>query len=168
MPLYLFSILASPRWVIKGIRNIQRNFLLGVTGTNRKWDLVKWTTVCKPKEQGGIGLRDPSHSNAIMCAKIWWQLSIPNKAWATIWTAKYANHRPQEELIRLTSNAKVSLIWNAAKQHFLMIQQHNFWEVRNGKTTHFWMDAWNQLPKLSSLLSRFPTHLGDEQHQEEI
>lgn len=144
MPLYLFSILAVPKWVIKKIKSLQRNFLWGAMDINRKWALVKWTTTCKPKEKGGIGIRDPSHSNIIMCAKIWWQwLSAPNKPWATIWTAKYANHRPQEELIRFIPSEKGSLIWNAAKQHYLMIQQHSFWEVRNGRSTRFWMDAWN-------------------------
>lgn len=29
MPLYLFSILAAPKWVLKTIRNLQRNFLWG-------------------------------------------------------------------------------------------------------------------------------------------
>jgi len=138
MPLYLFSILAAPKWVIKRIKDLQRNFLWGNTATNCKWALVNWTTVCFPKEMGGIGLRDPNQSNVIMCTKLWWQwLSSPDKPWATIWTAKYANHRPQEELIRLIPNEKGSLIWNVAKQHFLLIQQHSFWEVRNGETTQF-------------------------------
>eukprot|EP00253_Pinus_taeda_P004854 PITA_04854 len=149
--------------------NLWTHRSLNIASTNHKWDLVKWTTVCKPKEQGGIGLRDPSHSNAIMCAKIWWQwLSTPNKPWAAIWTTKYANHRPQEELIILTPNTKGSLIWNAAKQHFLLIQQHSFWEVRNDRTTRLWMDAWNQLPKLNDIIRQHPGQSGEEQHQEEI
>lgn len=142
MPLYLFSILAVPKWVLKKIKSLQRNFLWGATSTNRKWALAKWTTSCKPKEKGGIGLRDPHHGNVIMGAKIWWQwLSAPNKPWATIWTTKYENHRPMEELIRFTPTEKGSLIWNAARQHFLLIQQHNFWEIRNGSTAQFWTDA---------------------------
>eukprot|EP00253_Pinus_taeda_P016498 PITA_16498 len=142
MPLYLFLILAVPKWVLKRIWDPQRGFLWGSSATNRKWALVKWTIVCMPKEKGGIGLRDPNHNNAIMSAKIWWQwLSSPERPWATVWTAKYANHRPQEELIRFTPNIKGSLIWNAAKQHFQLIQQHNFWEVRNGRTTQLWTDA---------------------------
>ena len=119
MPLYLFSILAAPKWVLKRIRDLQRGFLWGKSATNHKWALVKWTTVCTTKEKGGIGLRDPSHSNAIISAKIWWQwLSSPEKPWAAIWTAKYANHKPQEELIRYIPSVNGSLIWNAAKQHF--------------------------------------------------
>jgi len=116
MPLYLFSILAAPKWVLKRIRQLQRSFLWGGSATNRKWALVKWPTVCQPKEKGGIGLRDLEHSNSIMSAKIWWHwVTNPEKPWARIWTAKYANNRPQEELIRFTPAEKGSLIWNAAK-----------------------------------------------------
>eukprot|EP00253_Pinus_taeda_P033291 PITA_33291 len=84
MPLYLFSILAAPKWVIKKIKSLQRNFLWGATGTHRKWALLRWTTVCKPKEKGGIGLRDPSHSNSIMCAKIW-EGQLQDEVWQN-WT----------------------------------------------------------------------------------
>jgi len=68
--LYLFLILAAQKWVLKRIRDLQHGFLWGSTATNRKWALVKWTTVCTPKDKGGIGLRDPAHSNSIMSAKI--------------------------------------------------------------------------------------------------
>eukprot|EP00253_Pinus_taeda_P004451 PITA_04451 len=70
MPLYLFSILVAPKWVLKEIKNLQRNFLWGSSGQNRKWALVKWDKVCLPKKAGGIGLRDPEHSNRAMGAKI--------------------------------------------------------------------------------------------------
>eukprot|EP00253_Pinus_taeda_P008637 PITA_08637 len=152
MPLYLFSILAAPKWVLKRLRNLQRDFLWGSTETNRKWALVKWDKVCKPKIQGGIGLRDPENSNTIMNAKIWWQwVTNPDKLWAKIRRAKYANNRPQEELIRFTPTDRGSLIWNAAKQHYQLIQKHSFWEIRDGCTTRFWNDAWNQMPSLSSI-----------------
>jgi len=72
MPLYLFSILAAPKWVLKAIRNLQRNFLWGSTGLNRKWALVKWTDICKPKSEGGLSLRDPLHNNNTMGARVWW------------------------------------------------------------------------------------------------
>jgi len=131
--------------------------------------LAKWTTACKPKEQGGIGLRDPHHSDVIMGAKIWWQcLSAPNKPWVAIWTTKHANHRPTEELIRFTPTEKGLLIWNAVRQHFLLIQQHSFWEIRNGNTALFWTDAWNQLPKLNDIYRPPPCQEWEEQQKESV
>lgn len=166
MPLYLFSILAAPKCVLKRLRNIQIGFLWGSNATNRKWALVKWSTVSKLKEKGGIGLRDPEHSNAIMGAKIWWQwLTNPGKPCVTLWTEKYANHRPQEELIRLKPSDKGSLIWNAAKEHYQMIQQHSFWEVRNVYTTRFWTDTWNQIPTLSNVLN-LPLNIIEKETQQ--
>eukprot|EP00253_Pinus_taeda_P034194 PITA_34194 len=63
MPTYLSSILAAPKWVLKAIKQLQRNFLWGNSGPNRKWALVKWEKACLPKKAGGIGLRDTEHSN---------------------------------------------------------------------------------------------------------
>ena len=75
MPIYLFSVLAAPKSIIKQIRNIQRNFLWGGSEGNRKWPLVDWQTICTPKVVGGLGLRDPldNNNNKVMSAKIWWR-----------------------------------------------------------------------------------------------
>lgn len=70
MPLYLFSILAAPKWVLKDIKRLQRSFLWGSSSQKRKWALVKWGTICLPKSTDGTGLRDPSHSNEVMGAQI--------------------------------------------------------------------------------------------------
>eukprot|EP00253_Pinus_taeda_P002079 PITA_02079 len=169
MPLYMFSSLAAPKWVLKQIRNLQRSFLWGSMTTNRKWALVKWTTVCMPKNRGGIGLRDPEHRNTIMGAKVWWQwVSNPDKPWAKLWTAKYANNRPQEDLVRFTPTDKGSVMWNAAKNHYQLIQGHSFWEVRNGRTARFWTDAWNQMSKLNSILIPDLAPIRQKEQQEKV
>lgn len=98
MPLYLFSILAATQWVLKEIKKLQCNFLWGSSGPTRKWALVKWDKVCLPKKAGGIGLRDPSHSNEVVGVEIWWRwLSTPNTPCALLWTTKYARNNPIEE-----------------------------------------------------------------------
>jgi len=154
MPLYLFSILAAPKWVLKEIKKLQRNSLWGNSGPNIKWALVKWDKVCLPKKAGGIGLRDPGHSNAVMGAKIWWRwLSNPNTPWASLWIAKYANNNPLEERIRMSEASSGSVIWNSANQHRKLIQQHSFWEIKDGTTTRFWEDSCKQLPKIKDILS---------------
>eukprot|EP00253_Pinus_taeda_P035520 PITA_35520 len=153
MPLYLFSLMAAPKGVLKAIRQLQRNFLWGNSGPNRKWALVKWKKVCTPKITGGIGLRDPEHSNAVMGAKIWWKwLTSPDTPWARLWHAKYASNLPREEIIRMTEISKGSAMWNSAIKHRELIQNHSFWEVKEGSSARFWTDSWQQLPALNTLI----------------
>lgn len=156
MPLYLFSILAAPKWVLKELKNLQRSFLWGGSGQSRKWALLKWEKVCLPKYSGGIGLRDPEHSNKAMGAKIWWRwLAYPSTPWASLWTAKYTRNYPMEERLHMTETSAGSAIWNAAIQHKSLIQDHCFWEIKNGRTARFWSDSWQQLPKMKDILQDF-------------
>ena len=46
--------------------NIRRKFLWGGDYIHKKWPLVDWQTVCKPKNVEGIGLRDPLDTNKAM------------------------------------------------------------------------------------------------------
>lgn len=111
MPLYVFSILASPKWVLKNFHKLQRNFLWGSAGLNRKWALVKWTEVCLPRSAGGLGLRDPLHSNNTMGARVWWNcISKPHIPWAHIWQDKYALGSQWGDLIRINTTTPGSLI----------------------------------------------------------
>jgi len=93
MPLYLFSILVAPKWVLKKIKNLHGNFLWGSSGQNRKWALVKWETTFLPKNYGGTGLEDTQHRNVVMGARLWWKwISSSHTPWAILWTTKYANN----------------------------------------------------------------------------
>eukprot|EP00253_Pinus_taeda_P012763 PITA_12763 len=140
MPLYLFSVLAAPKWVLKSICNLQRNFLWGCSGLNRKWALVNWNEVCQPKAINGLGLRDPLQSNNTMGARVWWNwLSKPHTPWARLWQEKYVPGCQWKDLIRICPTTPGSLIWNAAKLHSAFIQEHSFWEVHSAST---WQANW--------------------------
>eukprot|EP00253_Pinus_taeda_P009559 PITA_09559 len=155
MPLYLFSILAAPKWVLKAIRNLQRSFLWGSTGLNRKWALVNWKEVCQPKSNGGLGLWDPLQSNNTVGARIWWNLLVkPHIPWAKLWQAKYAPGSHWDELIRISPSISGSMIWNASKIHCTFIQENSFWEIHSGKSARFWEDSWQQLPKIASIFHK--------------
>eukprot|EP00253_Pinus_taeda_P011019 PITA_11019 len=150
MPTYLFSILAAPKWVLKAIKQLQRNFLWGNSGPNRKWALVKWEKPCPPKKAGGIGLRDPEHSNMVLGAKIWWRwLSNPCTPWASLWTAKYAGNVPIEERIRMFWEDSWQQLPNLRDNIQGLINQDinpfdkvsQFWEPQNGQEHRKWKEV---------------------------
>lgn len=58
----------------------------------RKTPLVKWSRVCTPKNQGGLGIRTSREMNQALLAKLGWKLSTNEQAlWARIIRAKYLN-----------------------------------------------------------------------------
>jgi hypothetical protein len=139
LPTYLFTALAAPTSVIKAIRSLQRNFLWKGSQNNRKWALVRWDKLCKPKKQGGLGIRDPGKMNQVMGAKMWWRwLQHPQELWAKMWKKKYAPNAQSNQLIRFNEQLHGSNIWNTAWRNRPLIQQHAFWEVRNGESALFW------------------------------
>ena len=73
MPAYVFLVLYVPKSILNKIWAIQRNVLWGRSEVKYRWALVDWETKCKPKHNGGLGLRDPKVANRVMSAKIWWR-----------------------------------------------------------------------------------------------
>ena len=133
----------------KTIRNIQRSFLWNGPSKKSKWALLKWIDICKPKMEGGLGLRDPEILSKAVAAKIWWRwVENPKSLWGTLWKAKYTTQIRDKDLIRLTGATQGSQIWNKAWENRHIVQQHSFWEVHQGNTALFWEDAWQQLPTL--------------------
>jgi hypothetical protein len=94
-------VLAAPRSILNTIKSLQRNFLWHGLNKEEKIALVSWENICKPKDQGGLGIRDPSIMNSVLSAKIWWRwLKNPTDLWAKLWRKKYASNTAENNLIR--------------------------------------------------------------------
>jgi len=72
----LFKILIV---VSEDIRRIKRKFLWGWGAKWRKIAWVKWTTLCKPKRKGGLGIKNIKLFNEALLAKWKWRLGIDEK-----------------------------------------------------------------------------------------
>ena len=150
MPLYLFSVLAAPKAVLKQILSLQRNFLWGGKDGHQKWALVAWDTINTPKKAGALGLRDPEAITKVMGANIWWRwVTHQDEPWAMLWHQKYAARWPKKNLIRFAEDSPGSYIWKATQENIQLVQKHSFWEVQDGNSVLFLEDAWQQLPKLN-------------------
>eukprot|EP00253_Pinus_taeda_P008568 PITA_08568 len=104
IPQYMLLILPAPKGVLDQIRSIQRSFLWSGNSEKKKWSLVAWKKLCRPKNKGGLNLDSPIGSP----------------------------------------------IWNHAQANRSIIQDHSFWEIRNGTQALFWEDAWQQSPTIES------------------
>ena len=75
-------------------------------------------TVCKPKDMGGLGIRDPLDINKSMGAKIWWKwITHEEEPWDKIWHVKYAPQWPRQLLIRFWEDLLGSSMWKSAQEN---------------------------------------------------
>jgi hypothetical protein len=74
IPIFYLSFLKLPVVVLKKLIRIQREFLWGGVKGGRKVSWVKWSEVCRPKCQGGLGVRDVGKVNLSLLIKWRWKL----------------------------------------------------------------------------------------------
>jgi len=92
MPLFFISLFKMPSIVRKEIVKIQRDFLWGWGHEGRKIAWVKWETICKPKEEGGLGIKDLKRFNYALLGKWKWRLGKEERGlWSDILFSKYGS-----------------------------------------------------------------------------
>ncbi|XP_054801608.1 uncharacterized protein LOC129305663 [Prosopis cineraria] len=90
IPLYCMQTAHLPVSTCEEIDKCSQGFLWGSTRERRKIHLVTWDEVCKPKINGGLGLRHAHLQNKAFMMKAGWGL-IHNKEalWARVIRSKY-------------------------------------------------------------------------------
>jgi hypothetical protein len=137
IPIYHLIALQCPKWVIKAIGRIRRGFLWkGRTNIKGGHCTVGWARVCRPLDQGGLGI----HNLEVLG----WAL---NMRW--LWLRKTQPNRPWNEVdIKVHPNAAALFSMSICSQ------------VGDGATTLFWTDRWlhgkSILEVAPALVSRIP------------
>jgi mannosylglycoprotein endo-beta-mannosidase len=109
-------------------------------GAKKKYHLVKWAEVCKPKDQGGLGVLNTKEMNKTLMAKWIWRLLDERNGdllWVRLLKVKY---RVQE--LFSSSPAVCSPFWHSIqriKDAFKLGAK--FSPGRNSKLS-FWKDLW--------------------------
>lgn len=85
MPVF-FSI---PVKVAKQIKSLQRSFL-SEGKRSRRDHLIKWEEVCKPKNDGGLGIRNLLLKNQALLGKWLWRFVLEEESlWHSLKSNKY-------------------------------------------------------------------------------
>lgn len=74
LPVYYLSFYKAPKKVINSLIQIQRRFLWGGLGEGRKISWVSWGVVCRPREEGGLGVRNLFIFNLALIGKWRWRM----------------------------------------------------------------------------------------------
>ncbi len=70
LPLYFFTMFKAPKWVVKRIEALRRDFFwAGGLKEAGRGCLVAWKNVCRRKEEGGMGILDLATMNDALLTK---------------------------------------------------------------------------------------------------
>ena len=109
IPTYPLSCLPLPKHLLHKFKVKLRNFLWNDCEESKKLVLIKWDNICKPKEYGGLGIKNLLWKNEALGAKLIWRLySMREKKWAKILYNKYLITEDPSLLFRLKTLPKGS------------------------------------------------------------
>jgi hypothetical protein len=159
-----------PTKVWKELVRIQRVFLwAGLANTNKTcW--VKWEVICRPKKEGGIGVRNLRLVNISVLAKWKWKLlSRDFELWKEVVVARYGRDVMGK---RRLGEIDVSRTGSSWWRDICLLDKDSDWfnnavgkKVGNGNATSFWNEIW---VGTQSLRERFPRLYGISLQKEEV
>ncbi|KAG7533623.1 Ribonuclease H domain [Arabidopsis thaliana x Arabidopsis arenosa] len=159
IPVHTMSVISLPKSVLEGLDKVSRSFLWGSSPEKRKQHLVAWEKVCKPKKEGGLGIRLSRDMNKALISKVGWRLIKDHTSlWARVLRSKYKVGGLQD---RTWINAKrpSSSTWRSVIGGLKeVVTRGSRWVVGDGREVRFWTDKWlSNEPLLDSVVTDVPT-----------
>ena len=156
LPMYYLSWLRCLISVINQIEKLQWDFLWHGRNEEKKFHLVDWSSVCRLKVEGGLGIRPLRQMNQALLGKWLWRLGDESEGlWKELVEGKYGVLRNGWDVREVSY--KASPIWKgilSVKDNFMM---NITYRMGMGEKILLWKDNWigdrplaNHFPNLCS------------------
>ena len=154
LPIYFLSLFRIPKIVWSRLEKIQRDFLWGGGNLERKPHLVKWNTVCREKNRGGLGVRGLSMMNQVLLCKWCWRFANERDSlWRLVISTKFGEEVGGWNTRDIRGGYDTGL-WKDIRKEWLTLSQNTISSLGNGRRLGFWKDSWcNE----TVLCNEFPT-----------
>jgi hypothetical protein len=135
----MMSFFTMPKGVLKRCDFFRARMLWQEKVNIKKYHLVKWSDVCQPKDQGGLGVTDLHLKNVSLLCKWIWRLENEEGLWQDLIKAKYLKKCTFSQCKPSPSH---SHFWSglvAIKDIFYSCCKR---VLGDGRKTIFWEDSW--------------------------
>jgi len=140
IPSYIMSFYLLPKWVLKEIEKIRRNFFWKGKSEEKKMMNVSWSIICKPKSAGGLGVLDLSVFNKALLGKwLWSLLSEDQPLWGQVVMYRYFRRKRVFNL-KGKKGGKVSNQWKGIQKISEAFRAGIHFEAGAGTQISFWKD----------------------------
>ncbi|XP_043694296.1 uncharacterized protein LOC122645006 [Telopea speciosissima] len=130
-----------------------RNFIWAGDIESRKLVVAKWDLLCRPKSEGGLGIRKLRDVSSALLCKLEWSNKHDNSMVNKFLRARYMDGNGS--LKTPSSPSSPSSIWPGINKVWSVVQRNERWIIGDGSSIKFWKDYWfgnTSIPMASSLL----------------
>mgnify|MGYP006267382677 CR=1 FL=1 len=121
------------------IAKYQSMFFWAGEGDKQKYHMVSWPDICKPKDQGGLGILSSRHTNIALLTRWLWRIANGEGGlWLTIIHNKYLCGQP----LAFCQRSGRSQFRQAVIQLLPVLHIGTSISVGSGSSTLFWFDRW--------------------------
>jgi hypothetical protein len=85
----MISFFQLPKEVLKQLDYFWSRFFWQGDSEKNKYRLTKWSIICRPKDQGGLGIHDLEVKNKALLGKWLFKLLTEEGVWQTLLKRKY-------------------------------------------------------------------------------
>ncbi|EMS59497.1 ABC transporter G family member 37 [Triticum urartu] len=147
---FLMSFYSLHETLHQEIAKYQSRFFWAGEGDKQKYHMVSWPDICKPKDQGGLGILSSRRMNIALLTRWLWHIANGDGGlWLTIIQNKYLRGHP----LAFCQRSGGSQFWQAVVQLLPVLRIGTSIAVGTGSSTLFWFDRWIGD---SPLAARFP------------
>jgi hypothetical protein len=135
MVLHMISFFLLPKGVLHKLDYYRSRFFWQGDSEKKKYRLAKWSVVCSPKDQGGLGIHDLEVKNTALLGKWLFKLLTEEGTWQSILKRKYIGPKA------LSQKPGDSHFWAGlmAKKFFFGLGSFS---IKDGSEIRFWEDKW--------------------------
>jgi hypothetical protein len=139
LPMFMLSFFEIPKGVRKRLDFFRSRFFWDSDGLKKKYRLTKWNIICRPKDQGGLGIEVLEIKNKCLLTKWLYKILHGDGVWHELIMNKYLHSKTLSQVQTKDSD---SPFWKG-----LMKMKYDFFsrgqfQVGNGLETRFWEDSW--------------------------
>ncbi|CAH9084422.1 unnamed protein product [Cuscuta epithymum] len=89
IPLHVLAVDTLPKKVIKVLNSKMASFFWGSSNEKNKYHWIKWSKLCFPTMEGGLGIRSLTDLEKAFTLKLWWKWKTGDSLWVQIMRTKY-------------------------------------------------------------------------------
>jgi hypothetical protein len=158
LPMFMLSFLEIPIGVRKRLDFYRSRFFWQSDENKKKYRLAKWNIICRPKDQGGLGIEVLELKNKCLLSKWLYKLLHEQGVWQELLHNKYLSSKT---LSQVEAKPTDSQFWKGlmrvkddffARGHFVL---------GDGSSVRFWEDKWldslsfaDRYPNLYNIVQR--------------